>query len=296
VQIDNVVGEKAGVTNEALDTNIKGTRVSDAGGLAVEQGTDFLTECQAGNVPGYNPPALFQASTEGVGLAADGEKQCWNMPGFLKYFDVETQLYASSTSINDTAVTILIFGVDIDYNSVTRVATLNGNAQVPFSGTSFRTRRAIVIGPNAPEGHVYIAENDTVTGGVPQTQDKIQLKMTQGYNTATNGSISIPNNEEWYLYFSSERMGKQQDIRFSWMTKPFGGVYIREVDYDAYETPYALINTGRNRLPAKTDIEIRVTPGIDNVTAVIGFGFINRAFDPEAPLSAHEINCCMGSF
>lgn len=113
------------------------------------------------------------------------------MDNTITYLTANTTLYVSSTSVADTTQSIQVTGVDSNYNDVVAIAALNGQSQVALSNDIYRVFDSRVIGTTDPAGDIYIAESDTLTGGVPDTSSKIKCAIEQGYNIGATGTLTI---------------------------------------------------------------------------------------------------------
>jgi hypothetical protein len=104
------------------------------------------------------------------------EETIWGNGGNYPWFANELTVFISSTSANDTgtgtgARTVLVQGLDENYNEIEETLTLNGQAQVTSQLSYLRIYRAYVTlagsGANAA-GTVYLGASGS-TGGVPTT-------------------------------------------------------------------------------------------------------------------------------
>lgn len=98
--------------------------------------------------------------------------------GLYPFQTSPVKLYASSSSASDVGKPLTIEG--LDENGIIKRATviLNGQTQVAISGLWWRQYR----GFNSDSGtlfvgDIYVAEQDTLTGGIPNTASKIKLQV-----------------------------------------------------------------------------------------------------------------------
>ena len=130
---------------------------------------------------GYNPDVDTQ------------EETVWGNAGNYIWLDSAVTMFVSSTSANDSgtgigARTILIQGLDEDYNEIEETITLNGQTQVTTQLSYLRVYRAFVTLAGSNEGTsgvIYIGSSGA-TGGVP--------------NSAVYASISIGNQTQIAAY------------------------------------------------------------------------------------------------
>ena len=130
---------------------------------------------------GYNPDVDTQ------------EETVWGNAGNYIWLDSAVTMFVSSTSANDSgtgigARTILIQGLDEDYNEIEETITLNGQTQVTTQLSYLRVYRAFVTLAGSNEGTsgvIYIGSSGA-TGGVP--------------NSTVYASISIGNQTQIAAY------------------------------------------------------------------------------------------------
>ena len=130
---------------------------------------------------GYNPDVDTQ------------EETVWGNAGNYIWLDSAVTMFVSSTSANDSgtgigARTILIQGLDEDYNEIEETITLNGQTQVATQLSYLRVYRSFVTLAGSNEGTsgvIYIGSSGA-TGGVP--------------NSTVYASISIGNQTQIAAY------------------------------------------------------------------------------------------------
>lgn len=130
---------------------------------------------------GYNPDVDTQ------------EETVWGNAGDYVWLDSAVTMFVSSTSADDTgtgtgARTILIQGLDEDYNEIEETITLNGQTQVATQLSYLRIYRSFVTLAGSNEGTsgvIYIGSSGA-TGGVP--------------NTTVYASVSIGNQTQIAAY------------------------------------------------------------------------------------------------
>ena len=130
---------------------------------------------------GYNPDVDTQ------------EETVWGNAGDYIWLDSAVTMFISSTSANDSgtgigARTILIQGLDEDYNEIEETITLNGQTQVATQLSYLRVYRSFVTLAGSNEGTsgvIYIGSSGA-TGGVP--------------NSSVYASISVGNQTQIAAY------------------------------------------------------------------------------------------------
>jgi len=100
----------------------------------------------------------------------------WPLPSLITFPAAPLQMTVSSTNANDTsngtgARTIVVEGLDANYNEVSETVTMNGQTAVTMTAFLIRINYAYVAtagSGNGAAGDIYIGTG-TVTAGVPAT-------------------------------------------------------------------------------------------------------------------------------
>lgn len=188
----------------------------------------------------------------------------WSHGGLYVYPTSAIQMKVSSSSASDTgsgtgARTVLVAGLDADYNEISEVVTLTGQTEVLTTNTFIRVFRAYVVtagSGNTAAGTIYIGTG-TVTAGVPAT---VYAEIPLGENQTLMAIWTVPAGYTLYLYrgtFSAASNNAAQYILGKFMVRPFGGVFRNSADVTAnsnvipydFEIPLAVTE--------KSDIEAR---------------------------------------
>ena len=107
------------------------------------------------------------------------------------------QVSSSSASDKGTATagtgarTILVAGLDADYNSISEIVTLNGQTQVPTSNSYLRIQYTEILSTgsgNAQAGTIYIGTG-SATAGVPAT---VYWRSEIDYNNFSFAGFTVP--------------------------------------------------------------------------------------------------------
>lgn len=142
----------------------------------------------------------------------------WPLPSLIPFPSAALQMTVSSTSANDTSAgtgarTIVVQGLDANYNEVTETVTLNGQTAVTMTASLLRVNYAFVAtagSGNSAAGDIYIGTG-VVTAGVPATTYNI-IKFD--YNDTTTGSYTVPAGYTAYisqgLFSSGQASGSTQ--------------------------------------------------------------------------------------
>ena len=166
---------------DLLDANARNVNLN-------RMSTKFSRETQ----PGYNAVVDNTEYTLSPGAPVNGLDI--SFPATVVTFSI------ASTSANDTAAgtgarTLLVVGLDANYNKQTDTVTLNGQAPVNTNKTFIRINDLIVTGVGSTgsnEGNIHVSDSaDTFTGGEPNT--RIYESMAIGDNVSKTLVYTVPN-------------------------------------------------------------------------------------------------------
>lgn len=134
----------------------------------------------------------------------------------------------SSSSVSDSN-TLLIEGHTISDEGFVRVrqlVTLNGQNKVTLSIPLARVGAVVNTGAVNLAGTVYVYEDDTIVGGVPQTQSNIHLTLDSG-NQSKKGAITIDKDNYFVIdgIFLSVLKNQNAVVDFTMQIRNFGGVF-----------------------------------------------------------------------
>ena len=239
--------------------------------------TDYYLEAAKGNVAGITPGFLVGINRD-VGNTVT--ETIWDVGGSYVYLTADTQLYASSSSASDVAVSVIVTGLDDNFIEVTRTVTLNGQTQVALSGLMYRVFNAFVTGSTSPVGDVYISESTALTAGVPtdETKNKAKIPLSNivgdaaefaSDNFSHNGIYTVPADKTLHLIYFTGSIGKNQDATISGRVRTNGGVWFNRSPTPLYQTATVQEFKTRLSIVEKSDLEFRVIAG--NINTNIQF-------------------------
>ena len=199
-------------------------------------------------------------------VVGDSVETIWQQGGLYSYPPSATTMTVSSSNTNDTSAgtgarTVLISGLDGDYNEISETITLNGQTAVTTTNSFLRVNRAIVLtagsgGSNA--GIIYVGTG-TVTTGVPAN---IYTTINgDGTNQTLQAFWTVPANYNAYIYQTNISTGNSSNtpavLKTLLVARSHGGVF---------NTKEVIVLTDGNHLQdysfpitltEKTDIEFR---------------------------------------
>jgi hypothetical protein len=152
----------------------------------------FELQVSRGQIQGHRNVTVFGFNPD----VDQTQVSVWPLPSLISFPAAAIRMTVSSASANDTsngtgARTIVVQGLDANYNEVTETVTMNGQTAVTMTAFLLRVNYAYVAtagSGNGAAGDIYIGTG-TVTAGVPATVYDI-IKFD--YNVTTTGSYTIP--------------------------------------------------------------------------------------------------------
>lgn len=182
----------------------------------------FELQVARGQIQGHRNVTIFGFNPD----VDTTQVSVWPLPSLITFPASAIQMTVSSTSANDTSAgtgarTVVVQGLDANYNEVTETVTLNGQTAVTMTASLLRVNYAYVAtagSGNSAAGDIYIGTG-TVTAGVPATTYDI-IKFD--YNNTTTGSYTIPAGYTGYVsqgLFSSGQSGGSNQVQGRLLTR-----------------------------------------------------------------------------
>lgn len=131
-----------------------------------------------GIVKGTSVRNIFGRTGATAGMASGSFKACWELDAAYVYLPSAERLNVVSTSTSDTAVTVLVIGLDTDYNEIQETVALTGQTPVLTDASFLRVNDLVTIAGNAV-GDV------TVTGSVSTSITVAKMLIGTGRNQAS---------------------------------------------------------------------------------------------------------------
>ena len=205
----------------------------------------------------------------------------WETGGTETYVTTNAIDTVSSSATEDTAVTLYLeghtvtgTGTDAQFGFTSQLVELNGRNKVLLATPLARVSRSYVTSGTLV-GDVYIAEDDTLTNGVPQTQSKIHLGVyhaTNGDSQSFKAATTLSNDD--YLMVTSVifSVGKKTTatVDFSVEVRSVGSIFLPKFQASLNTTgndsiqidakPYFIV-------PKNADIRIEALASTTNVEA-----------------------------
>ena len=235
---------------------------------------DFGLEVSKGSIEHYTSINKY-GSSPAVGTSEEG---VWHYGGDINWIVTPTILQVSSSSAADDAggtgaLTMVLEGLDADYNALTETVTLDGQAQVATTGTYLRIHRAYIVdvgtgGANAGDLYIYTG---AATAGVPDTATQVYSTISADHGQTSQAFYTIPAEFTGFLIsgYGVAAAGKTVDVEVFFRLEGKGWRMLHEfsLNNDTYTQHYAV----PPQIPEKSDI--MVVSSVDTGTARVSAGF-----------------------
>lgn len=228
-------------------------------------------ETAKGNIAGHATGTIFGRNTD---IDPAAEELIWDYGGMETYLTADTELFLSSDNVGDTNVGIFIWGMTDDYVFKQEVHIHTAGQSQHSVGNYFRVFRMVIVSGDAPLGNIYIAEADTLTGGVPDTASKVHIFMAQGTNITHKASGTVPADNTMYVHrlFMGVRRGEDAVIQFR--QKPFGYPdFVESSSFPLYQESSFLTFDPPFVIGSKTSFEFTATTVTNNTQVIVNTAY-----------------------
>jgi len=182
----------------------------------------FELQVSRGQIQGHRNVTVFGFNPD----VDTSQVSVWPLPSLITFPVAALQMTVSSTSADDTSAgtgarTVVVEGLDANYNEVSETVTLNGQTPVTMTASLLRVNYAYVGtagSGNGAAGNIYIGTG-TVTAGVPATTYDV-IKFD--YNTTITGSFTVPAGYKAYVsqgLFSAGQAGGSNQVQGRLLTR-----------------------------------------------------------------------------
>ena len=225
-------------------------------GQPVIRTNNFALDVSRGLIPGHTNVFVGGRNRQ---VPNNTEATCWNVGGLYPWSAWNAgagTLSLVSDNVLDTGITVLLDGLDANYNIQTEIITVNDGTPVTTSKQFLRLNSATNIGSKPCVGNINISRNGTVVGRI--SPDKQATSMAIYTVPAGHTAFSV-----WADF--SVLGTASAEIRAYWRFHGgvFVGVYASFVTGQTYQSAPLL----PGRIPEKTDIDNRVANGTNNLQA-----------------------------
>lgn len=203
------------------------------------------------------------------------EATVWDQGGIYTYLLSASVLKLSSSDNSDTS-TVVIYGLDENWNEISETIVLTGQTAVNTANSYIRIYRGTVIS-GQPLGNIY-AGTGTVTAGVPAN---IFMKILATENQTLMAVWSVPAGYTGYIYQVSISSGSSLANKYiisRLKVREFGEVFRTRLVLAQHNTTTTFDKAYPTIVPEKSDIEIRAesSSGTDNVSATFTVVYVKN--------------------
>jgi len=207
------------------------------------------------------------------------EETVWAQGGNFFYPTSAVTMFVSSTSVNDTnggtgANSILIQGLDENYDEIEETVLLNGQTQVATQNSYLRVYRAFVTlaGTGGTAGGIIYIGSSGATGGVPNTT--VYANLSFGNQTQI-AAYTVPAGYTLYLddiNFTAALSQASKLVTCVFVSRDFGSNVFRSRFINVLQSNQ-LITKFEYPQPfyEKTDLECRVSSNTTNNAVAASF-------------------------
>jgi hypothetical protein len=204
------------------------------------------------------------------------EETLWDEGGLYSHPSSASVMKVSSSNAADTSTTVMVSGLDVNYDEVSETVTLNGQTAVNTSNEYLRVFRAKVKS-NEPQGNVYVGTG-TVSSGVPANKF---AKILIGENQTLMAVWSVPAGYTAHLHEVSASSGTTAANKFTTVrlkVTPFGEVPQTKVVQTLHNSFIELDFGVPIQIPEKSDVELRAvsSSGSDAVSGTMTFVYVKN--------------------
>jgi hypothetical protein len=204
------------------------------------------------------------------------EETLWDEGGLYSHPSSASVMKVSSSNAADTSTTVMVSGLDVNYDEVSETVTLNGQTAVNTSNEYLRVFRAKVTS-NEPQGNVYVGTG-TVSSGVPANKF---AKILIGENQTLMAVWSVPAGYTAHLHEVSASSGTTAANKFTTVrlkVTPFGEVPQTKVVQTLHNSFIELDFGVPIQIPEKSDVELRAvsSSGSDAVSGTMTFVYVKN--------------------
>lgn len=228
----------------------------DAAGRPCIRTGNFNLDVSRGAVPGHTNVFIGGINRS---VANNTEATIWNVGGLYPWSAWDAgagTLSLVSDNALDTGVTILLDGLDANYNLQTEVVVVNDGTPVTSTKSFIRLNSATNIGNKACVGNINISRNGTVIARVNANKQSTSMSVY----TVPAGHTAFSVWADFGILGSASG-----ELRAMW--RFFGGVFVGVYATPVTSQSYQALPPLPGRIPEKTDIDNRVALGTNNLEA-----------------------------
>lgn len=218
---------------------------------------NFLLDVSRGAVPGHS--IVFMSGRNRT-VPITSPVSIWETGGLYPWSAWNAgagTLTVVSNNAADTAVTVLLSGLDSNYAPLTEVVTVNGTTTVTTTNSFLRLNSAVNIGSKSVTGTVSIARNGTVVA-----------QIIDGANNTKMSIYTVPAGYTAFSVYGDFAVGKNESAELNAHWRFYGGVFLDIYAVQLFQCAFVATPPYPGAIPEKTDIDNRVQYATANNSTV----------------------------
>jgi len=178
------------------------------------------------------------------------EQGAYSFPTSASVVNIISSSSTDDDSANTGAETVVIQGLDGDYNEVEETLSTNGTSSVTGTQSFLRVHRAFVASGVTNVGDINIRHGTTVVCQIAAEMGQSQVAY-----------YTIPAGKSGYLRSFAATMNKNQENSVRLFQRPFGGVFRVASELNLYNSNMHTTFSIPIYFTEKTDLEVRTYTG-----------------------------------
>ena len=227
---------------------------------------DWYLAVARGQVPGASVVNVYgyQAAVDGTVIPI------WENATVYTYPVSASTMLLYSSSASDTAVSILISGLDASYNPISETKVLtNGTTGVTTANSYLRINGIAVVGSTNPVGVIYLSN-----AGKTATYAQINLVGTESAGRSQMSLYTVPNGYTFYLTRVNGYVSPNNNANFFanysvWTRSTATGI-VTVLQQAPFVNTYQTTRVAPRPYAAKTDIQWRASMSAGTSAISIG--------------------------
>jgi len=231
---------------------------------------DLDLHIQRGFVQGHKAINKFGYATS----VSSSEVAVFNGGLAYVYATTAAPLLVVGTSTVDVSSAITIEGLDVNYNEISTVVTINGTTTVTTTDSFIRVNRAFVSNDAEPTSSIRILNSD----------GNLNSEIAAEENQSLQAVYTIPAGYTGYLEQIAANTATEvanKFVRVRLKVREFGGVFKTKAKFTIARGSYEEIYKFPLPIPEKSDIEVTAesSSGVNEVSAVFAILLIKNEIE-----------------
>jgi len=207
----------------------------------------FYLSVSKGLVAGHSYVHKFGANFDVDSITTP--ETIWTAGGVYPWSSLTTAqtLYIISTSASDTG-SITIQGLDADYNAIEETLAVTGTTAVTTANEFLRVYRM-----------VYDGNVGDITARVSSGIGTVVAQIDATYSQTLMAVYTVPAGHNAYLLCGDATINRNEDASITFFQRPEGGAFRIAHMAEVYQNSYRYDFPVPVKLPAKTDLDVRIS-------------------------------------